>query len=395
MQTKKILSVKPLGKRKTLDFEVDHKDHNFYAEGLVSSNSHAVAYSTLTAWTTYLKFKYTKEFFMALLRMSVNEPDPREEISKISRELPHFNIKLLPPDLTKSQMDFSIEGDNIRFGLNAIKGVSEKSLQAVLDFRDSERSTKYDIFLTAKQAGINIGVLSALIQAGALDSGSRSRSRLVLEAQTFNILTDREKRNFIALGEEYEYDILKSLQDVVTKQTKGDDNKVIVSEKRFNTIKKKYDNYKAIYDQNAKQEKLANWYFESKLLGYSYSSNLSDSFLDDQGNRYNNSVYCNSLDSGSTAKFIGQIEEDCKKAKSQNGNHYIRFNAIDGYGSMTGLMVDNRRNATCTNYIESGGKIPKKGNIVTFWGTKGDDLIFVNELKILDDKIFMKLSDVK
>lgn len=215
MQTKKILSLRSLGKRKTLDFEVDHKDHNFYAEGLVSSNSHAVAYGMLSAWTTYLKFKYPKEFFCSLLKMANNEPDPREEISKISKELPHFNIKLLPPDLAKSQMDFSIEGENIRFGLNAIKGVSKKSLQNVLDFRDKERSTKYDIFLTAKQAGINIGILSALIQAGALDSGEYSRSRLVLEAQTFNKLTDTEKRNFVALGEEHGYDILNSIKTVV------------------------------------------------------------------------------------------------------------------------------------------------------------------------------------
>ena len=65
--------------------------------------------------------------------------------------------------------------------------------------------------MSAKQAGLNIGVLSALIQAGLLDSFvSKNRCRLVLEAQTFNILTDREKRNFIALGEAYDYDILNS-----------------------------------------------------------------------------------------------------------------------------------------------------------------------------------------
>ncbi len=48
--------------------------------------------------------------------------------------------------------------------------------------------TKFDIFIAAKQAGINIGLLSSLIQAGTLSSYTHRRSRLVLEAQTFNIL---------------------------------------------------------------------------------------------------------------------------------------------------------------------------------------------------------------
>ena len=98
----------------------------------------------------------------------------------------HFGINLLPPDLIKSDMDFTIEGNNIRYGLNSIKGISEKSLQNLKDFRDSEKSNKYDIFLTAKSAGLNIGALSALIQAGAMSScsnKSESRSLLVLEAQ--------------------------------------------------------------------------------------------------------------------------------------------------------------------------------------------------------------------
>lgn len=394
MQTKKILSVKPLGKRKTLDFEVDNKDHNFYAEGLVSSNSHAVAYGMLTAWTTYLKFKYPKEFFCSLLRMSNNEPDPREEISKISKELVHFNIKLLPPDLAKSEMDFCIEGDNIRFGLNAIKGVSKKSLQNVLDFRDEKRSTKYDIFLTAKQSGINIGILSALIQAGALDSGEYSRSRLVLEAQTFNKLTDTEKRNFVALGEEHDYDILNSIKTVVKEKTRGDTGRLIVSDKRFETIKRDYAAYKAIYDQNKKQETFANWYFENKLLGYSYSCSLAEAFKDEAGTRFNNSIYYNSLDKNNKAKFIGQVE-DCNVAKSKNGNKYLKFTVGDDYGFITGLMVDNKRFSACSDYIDSGKPVPEKGNIITFCGSKGDDIVFVQNLQILDDKIYMKLSDVK
>jgi DNA polymerase-3 subunit alpha len=59
------------------------------------NKSHSISYATLAAWTTYLKYKHPKEFFLSLLKMSQFEPNPQDEISKISRELPHFDINLL------------------------------------------------------------------------------------------------------------------------------------------------------------------------------------------------------------------------------------------------------------------------------------------------------------
>ena len=54
--------------------------------------------------------------------------------------------------------------------------------------------------MAAKHSGLNIGILSSLIQAGALsDSSQEDRAKQVLEAQLFNILTDREKRNFFRI----------------------------------------------------------------------------------------------------------------------------------------------------------------------------------------------------
>ena len=168
------------------------------------NKSHSISYAHLAALTVYLKFNYPQEFFLSLLKYAKYEPNSHEEIAKISQELCHFDIKLLQPDLNKSDIDFKIEGKNIRYGLNSIKGVSDKVLEALLDFREDSFDNKYEVFLSAKQAGLNIGTLSALIQAGLLDSLiDGSRSRLVLEAQAFNILTEREKRNFIALGPKY------------------------------------------------------------------------------------------------------------------------------------------------------------------------------------------------
>ena len=277
------------------------------------NKSHSISYSVLAAWTTYLKFNHPQQFFLSLLKMTKYEPAPQEEIAKVSKELSSFGIKLLSPDLAKSSMDFTIEGKNIRFGLNSIKGVSEKSLQSLRDFRSSETPTKYDIFLAAKQAGLNIGILSALIQAGALESKGSNRSLMVLEAQAFNLLTEREKRNFILLGEKYEYKLLNCIADAKKGDLVGDDGKPLMKESRFKTFKKKYDIYKSIYDKNKQYESFANWYFETELLGYSHSSNLKSCFIDSHSS-LKDSRDLRLMDSDEKGRFIA---DDPKTAKNE------------------------------------------------------------------------------
>lgn len=365
------------------------------------NRSHSLSYATLAAWTIYLKFKYPLEFFLSLLKMSKFEPAPFDEISKISQELPHFGIKLLPPDLIKSDMDFTIEGDNIRYGLNSIKGISEKSLQNLKDFRDSEKSNKYDIFLTAKSAGLNIGALSALIQAGAMSScagESDSRSLLVLEAQAFNILTDREKRNFVELGEKYNYKLLDCIADSQKNKTIADDGRELMSEKRFFTFKKKYQPYKNIFQQNRKQETFANWFFERKLLGYSYTHKLTEVF---SSYKFNNLLYGQQLEVGERGDFIAVVEDSIKR-KSRNGNMYIRFDLSDETGCLS-AMIFNGRTQVNGEWVQknkvddflSKYKMPKKESIVSFSATKGEDILFINNIEIIDEKIYMKLADIK
>jgi len=357
------------------------------------NKSHSISYSFLAAWTTFLKFKYPQQFFLSLLKMTKFEPSPQEEINKICQELPRFNFELLPPDLGRSKMDFSIEDENIRFGLNSIKGVSEKSLNSLRDFREKDIPNKYDIFISAKQAGLNIGILSSLIQAGALSSYKTNRSLLVLEAQAFNLLTDREKRNFYALGEKHEFRLLKSIADVKNEQTIGDDGRVIMAEKRFQTFKKKFDLYKNIYDKNKKYESFANWFFENKLLGYSYTSRLKNIFQNEVAS-FKDSICFHALEKDSRERFIGTVT-DVLKRKSQNGNSYVKVSLADEVGSMQGIMGDFGNRLKLSKYLEKGNPIPEKGNILSIIGRKGDDILFIDDMNILDHKIYMKLSELK
>ena len=358
------------------------------------NKSHSISYAILAAWTVYLKFKYPQNFFLSLLKMTQFEPDSYSEILKITQELHLFGIKLLPPDLSKSKADFIIEGKNIRYGLNSIKGISDNTVAALMEFCQTELKTKYDVFIAAKQVGLNIGNLSALIQAGALSSFSEDRCRLVLEAQTFNILTDREKRLFSSLGEKYNYDILNTVYDCVKNKQVGDDNKVIMSEKRFTTFKQKYAGYREIYDKNSQYPKFANWYFETKLLGYSYSQNIRDIFSAESSERYVDCLTFNSLDINETVRMVGVVK-DCFRKKSANGNKYAKLEISDENGTVKAMMLDSAQKARLTEYLDNGNKLPKEENIVILSGKKGQDILFIDKLAILDEKIYMKLSEIK
>jgi DNA polymerase-3 subunit alpha len=359
------------------------------------NKSHSISYAYLAAITIYLKFNYPQQFFLSLLKYAQFEPNPHEEINKIVQELPYFNIQLLPPDLAKSDIDFKIEEENIRYGLNSIKGVSTKVLESLLEFREQSFSNKYEVFLAAKQVSLNIGVLSALIQAGVLDSFvSKDRCRLVLEAQTFNILTDREKRNIVALGEKYNFDILKTIADCSKEQLMGDDNKRILSEKRFNTFKTKYQPYKEIYEKNHKHLKFANWFFETKLLGYSYSHNVREVFKSEIEGSLISSNEVSSLEENQTVRFVGTVS-DIMTRTSANGNKYARMDIFDDLGKLTVLLMDSEREGRLTNYLNSGKVLPKKDSIVIISGKKNRDIVFAEKLSLLEEKIYMKLSEIK
>ena len=189
------------------------------------NKSHSIAYAALAAITVYLKFKYPQQFFLSLLKMTRHEPDPISEVSKIQKEFHNFNMKLLPPHIIKSDSDFSLENKDIRFGLLSIKGISEKSIEKVNDFRN-KYSNKFEIFEAAAEAGLSIGMLSALIQAGALQGFAQSRSKVVLEAQLWNLLTKREKRYVIPLAEDFNYDLVKIMKHLC--EFKDEKNKVVI-----------------------------------------------------------------------------------------------------------------------------------------------------------------------
>jgi DNA polymerase-3 subunit alpha len=353
------------------------------------NKSHSIAYAALAAITIYLKFNYPQQFFLSLLKMTRNEPDPIGEISKIQKEMGYFDIKLLKPHIIKSQMDFSIEGSDIRFGLLSIKGISDKSIEKLNGFRN-KYSNKFEIFQAGEEADLNIGVLCSLIQAGALTGFKQSRSKIVLEAQLWNILTAKEKKYAISFAEQFDYDLIRIIKHLNT--FTDEKNKVIIKSSRLDTIKSKYEPYLKIYNQNSKSESFANWYYEKRLLGYTYEKTLKDIFIEKRENLLSiNEIYDEELNS--KVAFVGEIVDVYSGvSKSEKKTKYLRLKIADETGEITTLLFNDKID-NCKTL--NGNKNPEEKNIVIVKGIKKEDCIFADLVAIQDHQIYMKLSEIK
>ena len=358
------------------------------------NKSHSISYASLAAITAFLKFKYPQEFFLALLIMTRYEPDPMAEISKIARELPKFKIKLLGPHLMKSEMDFSIEKKDIRFGLTSIKGIAEKSIIKLESFKD-QYSNKFEVFQGANEAGIGVGILSALIQAGSLDGVfNKPRSYMVAEAQLWNLLTPREKTLALEVGEREKFD-LSIVVRMMNKEMKDEKGKPVIKDSRYETIKKHFLPYREILQKNKANEDFANWYYENTLLGYTHGKKLKE--VHEDYSHLDSVEQSLEKEKGSKVIFIGTIEEAFNPTKSKKGTPYFKIQVKDETSVCTILMFTNKRKDHIKICRDSNkGSLPVKGNIVIVKGTRRDgDTIFADLIKVQDQKIYMKLSQLK
>lgn len=377
----------------TIDLEIDSKYHNFYCKNIVVSNSHASAYAHLTAATAYLKAKHPLEFFTASLNNAENEAESILEISTIQSELANFGIKLLPPSLAFSSKRFKIEGGSIRFPLSNIKGISNKALEHLEKFKIAG-ANKFQIFMSAKQAGIAINILSSLILVGAMDEViTTTRTKLVMEACLWGKLNDKEKQAGLEKGEAYKFDLLEMVRAFNTTEKK-DDGKPIIKDSRMATLRKAFEPFKEIYRQNSKNEKLAAFWFEKRMLGYSYSTTLYDLYKDKCSDLNLISEIQGGIED-EYYKVIGEVLEAGLK-ESKNKNKYINC-IIKGHdGKIKCMMFNNKKTDRINEHIELNGRMVKEGDIVICRGQRKDsETLFVDNISIQDTKIFEKISQLK
>jgi len=140
------------------------------------NKSHSAAYAMLSYRTGYLKAMYPTEFMAAVLNSEVGNA---ENLAFFLKECAEMKIQIKPPDVNTSGMQFSVDGNSIRFGLAAVKGVGEVAAKAALDaLKAGGPFTSLVDFCERTGAGINRRVLENLCRSGAFDCFGLRRSQI-------------------------------------------------------------------------------------------------------------------------------------------------------------------------------------------------------------------------
>jgi DNA polymerase-3 subunit alpha len=141
------------------------------------NKAHSAGYGVLSYWTAYLKANFPAEYMAALL---TSVGDSKDKLAVYLNECRRMGIQVLPPDVNQSISGFAAVGNDIRFGLNAIRNVGKNVVDAIVEARAESPFDSFQDYLTrvASQAATKRCVES-LIKAGAFDSLGHTRRSLI------------------------------------------------------------------------------------------------------------------------------------------------------------------------------------------------------------------------
>ena len=278
------------------------------------NKSHSAAYAMVTFYTSFLKCYYPTEFMAAILTLEKSNTD---KVVKYVDELKRMGIKLLPPDINRSDLVFvadNIEGEEVViFGLGAIKGSGDIAISSILAAREEGPFRDLSDFVSRIDSSkVNKKVIESLIKAGALDSFGYSRHAMLSQVEEIveaaKKAGDAKKMAVGSLfGEEAEMTTI-ALE--------------IVQMDEFEAMK--------ILD------------FEKESLGFYVSGHPLDKYRETLSEiDYTLSSEIEELSDGSQALFIGKIEEITEKI-SKKGNKFGIANVMDLHGNIELMLFENR-----------------------------------------------------
>ena len=159
------------------------------------NKAHAVSYAIVVFRTAYMKRHYPREYMAALLTSIL---DNSTKVAEYIAECREMGIKLLPPDVNESDADFTVSGENIRFGLVAIKSIGWGAIQGLMAERAANGPFKdFEDFCRRMAGGeLNRRAVENLIRAGAFDSmGSTRRALLSVAGQVMESVARDQRDN--------------------------------------------------------------------------------------------------------------------------------------------------------------------------------------------------------
>ena len=147
------------------------------------NKAHTAAYGLISYWTAYLKEHYKAEYMAALL---TSVKDDKDKMAIYLNECRRMKIQVLPPDVNESQSTFTPVGNDIRFGLTAVRNVGSNVVAGIVAAREEKgRFADFNDFMEKVPALVcNKRVIESLVKAGAFDEMKHHRRALVAIHET-------------------------------------------------------------------------------------------------------------------------------------------------------------------------------------------------------------------
>jgi DNA polymerase-3 subunit alpha len=173
-----IVSIEPLGYEMTYDVEMAADGPlNFIANGIVSHNSHAACYALIAYRTAWLKANHPAEYMAALISSVMSTKD---KVPFFAARCDEMGIEILPPDVNLSDHEFIVVEGNIRFGLDAVKGVGYAAVEAIKAARETGPfESLWDFCARVDPRAVNKKAIEALVKCGAFGSTGASRKGML------------------------------------------------------------------------------------------------------------------------------------------------------------------------------------------------------------------------
>ena len=308
------------------------------------NKSHAAAYAFITYQTAYLKTYYPVEYMAAL----ISTIDDTDKINHYIANCKEMNIDRLPPDVNKSRMGFTVEGDKIRFGLSAVKNVGKSFIEALLNERDNNGEFKNfsDFVERMTGADINKRAVEGLICCGAFDSMGVYRSQLMqIYEKAMEGASDRQRNNIAG-----QFSLFDDLEEAVEIELP----KIAEFEKRelLRLEKQSIGMYFSGHPMEEYEAKVRNLTRQNIAM-------INESVIKDEDGEYISTG--TGLNDGDNV-VLGCIIENRKNKTTRAKSQMAFLTLEDSYGSVEALVFPKIL-ATYSHQLQEGAVVLVKGTL--------------------------------
>lgn len=329
---------KAMGKKKP---EVLAKEYKKFSEGMFSNGyskaavdalwgtiepfasyafnkSHAAGYGLVSYWTAYLKANYTAEYMAALL---TSVADKKDKSAIYLSNCRHLDISVLSPDVNESHLNFMPVGEDIRFGLGAVRNVGEDVVAAIIKAREEKGAfTDFSDYLDKIDiTACNKRVTESLIKAGAFDSMDLPRKGLLL--------------------------IHEDAVDAVTSTKKAADKGQFDLFAGLGADAEEVNNVFAVQIPDAQWDKKHQLALEREMLGLYVSGHPLDGYeeaLEAQTDTPLTTILSGELRNGAEVTIGGIISGVDRRYSKKDGSPWAIVTMEDHHGAQVDLLVFNK-----------------------------------------------------